>query len=308
MTDLIVVGAGPAGLTAALYAARAGKTVKIIDAEGIGGQIAKSPLVENYPGIAKMSGMSFADNLYEQVSSLGVEFELSAVLRIEKGENGTHIVVTEDGDFESRAVILATGAKHRLLNVPGEDEFQGHGISYCALCDGAFFKGRPVAVIGGGNTALTDAIYLSAIASEVTILHRRDEFRADESLMDRARSIPNILWLPNVNIEEFQGSGNLTAIRYTDKLNGSEKLLKTDAAFIAIGQVPNNGIFNQITDLDENGYFISNESGATKFPGIFVAGDCRKKDVRQLTTAIADGANAAVAAWKYINAAVSSNS
>ena len=306
MTDLIVVGAGPAGLTAALYAARAGKTVKIIDAEGIGGQIAKSPLVENYPGIAKMSGMSFADNLYEQVSSLGVEFELSAVLRIEKGENGTHIVVTEDGNFETRAVILATGAKHRLLNVPGEEEFQGRGISYCALCDGAFFKGRPVAVIGGGNTALTDAIYLSAIASEVTILHRRDEFRADESLMDRARSIPNILWLPNVNIEEFQGSGNLTAIRYTDKLNG--KLLKTDAAFIAIGQVPNNGIFNQITDLDENGYFISNESGATKSPGIFVAGDCRKKDVRQLTTAIADGANAAVAAWKYINAAVSSNS
>lgn len=308
MTDLIVVGAGPAGLTAALYAARAGKTVKIIDAEGIGGQIAKSPLVENYPGIAKMSGMSFADNLYEQVSSLGVEFELSAVLRIEMGENGTHIVVTEDGDFETRAVILATGAKHRLLNVPGEEEFQGRGISYCALCDGAFFKGRPVAVIGGGNTALTDAIYLSAIASEVTILHRRDEFRADESLMDRARSIPNILWLPNVNIEEFQGSGNLTAIRYTDKLNGSEKLLKTDAAFIAIGQVPNNSIFNQITDLDENGYFISNESGATKSPGIFVAGDCRKKDVRQLTTAIADGANAAVAAWKYINAAVSSNS
>lgn len=301
MTDLIVVGAGPAGLTAALYAARAGKTVKIIDAEGIGGQIAKSPLVENYPGIAKMSGMSFADNLYEQVSSLGVEFELSAVLRIEKGENGTHIVVTEDGNFETRAVILATGAKHRLLNVPGEDEFQGRGISYCALCDGSFFKGRPVAVIGGGNTALTDAIYLSAIASEVTILHRRDEFRADESLMDRARSIPNILWLPNVNIEEFQGSGNLTAIRYTDKLDGSEKLLKTDAAFIAIGQVPNNDIFNKITDLDENGYFISNESGATKSPGIFVAGDCRKKDVRQLTTAIADGANAAVAAWKYIN-------
>ena len=308
MTDLIVVGAGPAGLTAALYAARAGKTVKIIDAEGIGGQIAKSPLVENYPGIAKMSGMSFADNLYEQVSSLGVEFELSAVLRIEKGENGTHIVVTEDGNFNARAVILATGAKHRLLNVPGEDKFQGRGISYCALCDGAFFKGRPVAVIGGGNTALTDAIYLSAIASEVTILHRRDEFRADESLMDRARSIPNILWLPNVNIEEFQGSGNLTAIRYTDKLDGSEKLLKTDAAFIAIGQVPNNDIFNKITDLDENGYFISNESGATKSPGIFVAGDCRKKDVRQLTTAIADGANAAVAAWKYINAAVSSNS
>ena len=307
MTDLIVVGAGPAGLTAALYAARAGKTVKIIDAEGIGGQIAKSPLVENYPGIAKMSGMSFADNLYEQVSALGVEFELSAVLRIEKGENGTHIVATEDGNFNARAVILATGAKHRLLNVPGEDEFQGRGISYCALCDGAFFKGRPVAVIGGGNTALTDAIYLSAIASEVTILHRRDEFRADESLMDRARSIPNILWLPNVNIEEFQGSGNLTAIRYTDKLDGSEKLLKTDAAFIAIGQVPNNDIFNKITDLDENGYFISNESGATKSPGIFVAGDCRKKDVRQLTTAIADGANAAVAAWKYINAAVSSN-
>ena len=179
MTDLIVVGAGPAGLTAALYAARAGKTVKIIDAEGIGGQIAKSPLVENYPGIAKMSGMSFADNLYEQVSSLGVEFELSAVLRMEKGENGTHVVVTEDGNCNARAVILATGAKHRLLNVPGEDEFQGRGISYCALCDGAFFKGRPVAVIGGGNTALTDAIYLSAIASEVTILHRRDEFRAE---------------------------------------------------------------------------------------------------------------------------------
>lgn len=308
MTDVLIIGAGPAGLTAALYAARAGKTVKILDAEGIGGQIAKSPLVENYPGIAKMSGMSFADNLYEQVSALGVEFELAAALRIEKGENGTHVVVTDDGNFEARAVILATGAKHRLLNVPGEDEFQGRGISYCALCDGAFFKGRPVAVIGGGNTALTDAIYLSAIASEVTILHRRDEFRADESLMDRARSIPNILWLPNVNIEEFQGSGNLTAIRYTDKLNGSEKLLKTDAAFIAIGQVPNNQAFADLTDLDAEGYFVSNESGATKSPGIFVAGDCRKKDVRQLTTAIADGANAAVAAWKYINAAVSSNS
>ena len=301
MTDVIVVGAGPAGLTAALYAARAGKTVRIIDAEGIGGQIAKSPLVENYPGIAKMSGMSFADNLYEQVSALGVEFELSTVLRIEKGENGAHIIITEDGNFECRAVILATGAKHRLLNVPGEDEFQGHGVSYCALCDGAFFKGHPVAVIGGGNTAITDAIYLSELASEVTILHRRDEFRADENLMERAKSIPNIFWLPNVNIEEFQGSGNLTSIRYTDKIDSSEKVLKVDAAFIAIGQVPNNKAFEEMTDLDENGYFVADESGATKTPGVFVAGDCREKSVRQLTTAIGDGANAAVAAWKFIN-------
>jgi len=302
MTDLIVVGAGPAGLTAALYAARAGKTVKVIDAEGIGGQIAKSPLVENYPGIVKMSGMNFADNLYEQVSALGVEFELSAVLRIENGENGTHVVVTEDGDYDARAVILATGAKHRLLNIPGEEEFQGRGVSYCALCDGAFFKGRPVAVIGGGNTAITDAIYLSDLASEVAILHRRNEFRADENLMERAQSIPNIFWLPNVNVEEFQGSGNLTAIRYTDKFNGSEKILKTDAAFIAIGQVPSNQAFNDLADLDSEGYFVANESGATKSHGIFVAGDCRKKSVRQLTTAIADGANAAVAAWEYINA------
>ena len=301
MTDVLIVGAGPAGLTAALYAARAGKTVKILDAEGIGGQIAKSPLVENYPGIAKMSGMSFADNLYEQVSALGVEFELATALRIEKGENGSHVVVTDDGNFEARAVILATGVKHRLLNIPGEEEFQGHGISFCALCDGAFFKGRPVAVIGGGNTAITDALYLSALASEATILHRRDEFRADENLMERAKSIPNIFWLPNVNIEEFQGSGNLTQIRYTDKLDGSEKILKTDAAFIAIGQVPNNLAFADLTDLDAEGYFASDEGGATKSEGIFVAGDCRKKNVRQLTTAIADGSNAAVAAWKYID-------
>lgn len=297
MKDLIVIGAGCAGLTAALYAARAGKSVLILEAEGIGGQITAAPAVENYPGVPVMSGMEFADRLYEQVTKLGVETELTTVQRIEDGKDHK-TAITEDGNFEAKAIILATGAKHRHLDVPGEEKFSGHGVSYCAMCDGAFFKGRPVAVIGGGNTALTDALYLAATCSSVVIIHRREEFRADADLVARAKKLPNIQWVLNSVVEEFLGTANLSSIRVYNKVTEKRDEIPADAAFIAIGQEPSNAAFASLAVTDAEGYFVAGEDGTTKTSGIYVAGDCRAKALHQLTTAAADGANAAMSAWK----------
>jgi len=300
MTDIIVVGGGCAGLTAALYAARAGKSVLVFEAENIGGQITAAPQVDNYPGVPHVSGMQFADSLFEQVTEMGVEIELDLVIRIEDSSE-YKTVITENGRFECKAVILATGAKHRTLGLPREEELTGHGVSYCAVCDGAFYKGSHVAVVGGGNTALGDALFLSGCCESVVIIHRREEFRADASLLFRAQKKSNIHWMTGVVPDEFLGEGNLTGLRVRHVNDGSRTEIKIDALFIAVGQVPENAAFTDLVFTDTSGYLLAGEDCTTNVAGIYAAGDCRTKAVRQLTTAVADGANAAMAAWECVS-------
>jgi len=297
MTDIIVVGGGCAGLTAALYAARAGKSVLVFEAENIGGQITAAPLIDNYPGMPHVSGMQFADSLYEQVTELGVVIELESVLRIESSPD-CKTVITENSRYECRAVILATGSRHRVMGIPREEELTGHGISYCAVCDGAFYKDRPVAVVGGGNTAVGDALFLSSCCKSVTVIHRRGEFRADASLLLRAKEKSNIYWMTGTIPEELLGSSNLTGVRVCSPLTGERSVVEVDALFIAIGQIPENTASAGLIATDDAGYLLAGEDCTTNVSGIYAAGDCRTKAVRQLTTAVADGANAAKAAWE----------
>ena len=297
MTDIIVVGGGCAGLTAALYAARAGKSVLVFEAENIGGQITAAPQIDNYPGMPHVSGMQFADSLYEQITELGVEIELEPVLQVESSP-ACKTVITENSRYECRAVILATGSKHRMMGLPREEELTGHGISYCAVCDGAFYKDRPVAVVGGGNTAIGDALFLSSCCKSVTIIHRRGEFRADASLLARAKAKSNIYWMIGTVPEELIGGNNLTGIRLRSQTTGEGSILAVDALFVAIGQIPENSAFAGLLAMDDAGYLLAGEDCTTNVSGIYAAGDCRTKAVRQLTTAVADGANAAKAAWE----------
>jgi thioredoxin reductase (NADPH) len=300
MIDIIVVGGGCAGLTAALYASRAGKSVLLFESENIGGQITAAPRVDNYPGIPHISGMQFADSLYEQVTESGVTIELDSVQSIqETGSSKT--VITENGSYKCRAIILATGSRHRKLGLPREAELTGHGVSYCAVCDGAFYKECPVAVVGGGNTAIGDAVFLSFCCESVTVIHRRSEFRADASLMIKAQARKNIRWVTEVVPQELLGDKNLTGIRVLNPGTGEIREILIDAVFVAIGQIPENDAFAEIVDTDSSGYLIAGEDCATNVPGIYAAGDCRTKSVRQLTTAAADGAIAAIAAWEYIS-------
>ncbi len=300
MYDIIIIGAGPAGLTAALYALRSGKSVLVIEAETFGGQITMSPLVENYPGKAAMSGMEFSDSLMDQVSELGGEFELSRVIEIKTGDTKT--VITEDGEFSAKSVIIATGAKHRELGLEREAELVGHGVSYCAVCDGAFFAEKEVAVCGGGSSALVDALYLAGICSKVYLIHRRDTFRAEESLVKRVKEKENIILVLDAVPTKLVGKDKLEGVEVTKK-NGEILNLSVSGLFVMIGMQPQNDAFTNVADLEEMGYFNSGEDCRTKTDGIFVAGDCRKKAVRQLTTAVADGTNAAVEACEYIDKA-----
>ncbi|MBN1891814.1 MAG: FAD-dependent oxidoreductase [Clostridiales bacterium] len=296
MKDLIVIGGGCAGLTAALYAARAGKSVLLFEAENIGGQITAAPFVDNYPGAPHISGMQFADNLFEQVTELGVEVELEQVTGIE--ENGTYkTVITEDGRYDSRSVIIATGARHRKLGLENEDRLTGHGVSYCAVCDGAFYKGRTAAVVGGGNTALCDALFLSNLCGKVYIIHRRDAFRADATMTRRLREVPNIEFITEKVVDALIGEDKLTGLRLKSVKDGVISEMSADVLFVAIGHVPDSKPFAGVIETDEQGYILAGEDCQTGIPGIFAAGDCRRKVVRQLTTAVADGANAAVGAW-----------
>lgn len=293
MHDIIIIGGGCAGLTAALYAARAGKRVLVIESETVGGQITAAPKIENYPAADGISGMEFADRLFEQAANAGIEFELDTVTGIH--DNGSvKTVVTEDSSFDTGAVIIAVGSKHRKLGVPGEERLAGHGVSYCAVCDGAFFKGKIAVVAGGGNTAFSDALYLSAICSKVYIVHRRDAFKADNALISRAKRTDNIKIITNAVISELQGDTTLSGV-ILQTPDGSVRL-EAQALFVAIGRIPENGIFKNLIELDENGYITAGEDCRTSVSGIFAAGDCRTKTVRQLTTAAADGTCAAIAA------------
>ncbi len=295
--DIIIVGAGPAGLTAAVYARRAGKSVLVLEKESIGGQIASSPKIDNFPGMPGVSGMELSEKLYTQAENLGVVIELDEVLEIKDGAVKT--VITEYDAYDCTALILATGMTLCTLGLPGEDSLSG--ISYCAVCDGAFYAGRDAAVCGGGNTALQEAIYLSDICRHVTLIHRRQEFRADSVLADAVRKISNISLLMNtvINSLEDDGNGTLTGIGIQNSLTGETSRLDVSGLFPAVGQKPEGKLARMLGISDADGFISAGEDGITSVPGIFVAGDCRTKEVRQLVTACSDGAVAALAACKY---------
>ncbi len=293
MYDIIIIGAGPAGLTSALYALRANKKVLILEARTYGGQIINASKIENYPGIPDISGFDFATNLYDQVKNNGGEINFETVLRV--GENKE--VITNKNKYQAKAVILATGAEKRKLNLPNEEKFVGRGISYCATCDGNFFKNKIVAVNGGGNTALEDAIYLSNLASKVYIIHRRQEFRGEDRYVDELNKKENIKFILDSNIVNLNGNDKLESIDIKDN-NGKVTSLNIDGLFIAIGQSPRNEIFSNVVDLNKYGYIESTDGVHTKTPGIYVAGDTRVKELRQLATAVGDGALAATTAIK----------
>ena len=293
MYDIIIVGAGPAGMTAALYALRANKKVLVLEAKTYGGQIIKANKVENYPGIESISGVDFATNLYNQVKNLGGEVKFETVIRITDKKE----VITSKNTYQAKAVILATGADNRKLNIEHEQEFVGKGISYCATCDGNFFKDKVVAVIGGGNTALEDAIYLADIASKVYLIHRRDSFKAEYRYVSEAREKDNIEFIFNSNVSKLIGSDQLEEIEIKSNM-GDVKTIAIAGLFIAVGQEPKNEIFADIIELNQYGYIVSSDGVHTNKEGIYVAGDCRVKTLRQLTTAVSDGSIAATIAMR----------
>ena len=300
MFDLIIVGAGTAGLSAAIYGVRAGKSVLVLEGAAYGGQIINTPEIENYPGIKKISGFEFATNLYNQAKELGAEIRFEKVLSVQE-KNGHKIVVTKDKEYEAKAVILATGAKNRNLGIEKEQELVGKGVSYCATCDGMFYRGKVVAVNGGGNTAVEDATFLSEYVEKVYVIHRRDSFRADKAEVDRLVAKKNVELVLNSTIKALESDASgLTGILVVDK-DGKERRIQVDGLFVAIGQAPDNEAFRNEVDLDSKGYISAGEDCGTKTAGIFTAGDCRTKAVRQLATAASDGAVAALAAVNYIN-------
>ena len=296
MYDTIIIGAGPSGLTAAIYLLRSNKKVLIFESESIGGQIASSPLVENYPGFIKISGSEFANNLYEQVINLDGEIELEKVVEIKPN---TKEVVTEDNTYKAKTIIVATGAKYRLLGISKEEEFIGNGISFCTTCDGAFYKNKDVAVIGGGSSAVTNALYLSTLCNKVYLIHRNENFRCEKTLLDKAKSTKNIEILMNYNIEKYLGEECLTGIII--KNITEEKEIKLDGLFLSVGHVPQNELANNLLNLSDNKYILSNENCETNIEGIYVIGDVRDKKVRQLTTAVSDGTIAAINIIKYLD-------
>ena len=293
--DIIIVGGGPAGLTAAIYARRAGKSVLLLEKESFGGQIASSPCVENFPGHMAISGTELADLLYSQAENLGARIELEEVVSIEDGENKT--VVTDYGSYTCKALVLATGMKHRTLGLPGEDVLGG--ISFCAVCDGAFHEGRDVAVVGGGNTALQDALFLADICKNVTVIHRRDTFRGDPILVEKLKAKNNVTFLMECEISALHGEGSLAGMSVRNVKTGETKEIAVTGLFEAVGQLPEKELTAPIVKLDESGFIAAGESCLTNVSGVFAAGDCRAKEVRQLTTACADGAVAALAAVQY---------
>ena len=299
MYDIIIVGAGTAGLSAAIYGVRAGKRVLVLEANVYGGQIINPPEIENYPGIKHISGFEFATNLYEQAKDLGAEIKLEKVVEIKSEQEATS-VMTEQEVYTAKSIILATGAKNRPLGLAKEQEWIGRGISYCATCDGAFFKGKEVAVNGGGNTALEDALFLSNYCSNVSIIHRRDTFRGEEKLLQSLKEKANVSFILNATIDELLGEDKLEGLKIKNNITKEEQHLSISGLFIAIGQMPENLVFSNIIELDDSGYIKGAENCKTNIEGIFVAGDTRTKQVRQLATAASDGAIAGLAACEYI--------
>lgn len=301
MTDIAVIGGGPAGLTAALYAARAGKNVTVYERECIGGQITRAPQVENYPGSGRVSGLQLGDRMAAQAEAAGAVISLTDVQKIVKETSGIFRLDTDDGECYAKAVIYACGARPRTLGLPGEAELVGHGISYCALCDGSFFKDQDVTVVGGGNSAFDDALLLSERCHHVTLIHRRSSFRAEQILVDRVKQRKNISLLTDTTVSELiQKNGQLTGLKLKSE-SGKDETLPVSGLFAALGRLPDTQVLIGLAALDENGYVISDEKMAvSETPGLFIAGDCRIKSVRQLTTAVSDGTIAAISACEYL--------
>lgn len=298
MYDIIIIGAGPAGLTAGIYACRASKKVLILEALTYGGQIINTLDIENYPAAPHIDGYDFATKLYEQTKEMGAEIVFEKAIDIKNNDDYKE-VITKNNNYKGKTIIIATGAENRKLKLDREDELVGKGVSYCATCDGGFYKNKVVAVVGGGNTALEDAIYLSDIAKTVYIIHRRDEFRADDILINKLKSKHNVEFILNANVTKLIGDEKLESIELNTK--DRIKTIDVSAIFIAVGRVPENQNFAKIINLDKNGYVIAGEDCHTNVDGIFVAGDNRIKSLRQLVTATSDGAIAATEAIKYIN-------
>ena len=297
--DIAIVGGGPAGMTAALYAARAGKSVVLFEGEALGGQILPTRKIENYPALTDADGYTFADGLTKQITALGVTVVYASVTKIDKTENEFSLVAGSE-TYTALSVILATGLKHRKLGLEGEEDLIGRGISFCATCDGMFFRKKEVAVVGGGNTAVQDALVLSEYCSRVYLIHRRAELRAEKNLAEQMMARENIEFIPETVIEEFEGDENLQSLTLRNVTTGAVQYLPVAALFEAIGQSPQNAAFADLVDLDGDGYFITDNECRTSCPGIFAAGDACRKSVRQLTTAVADGTIAALSAVEYL--------
>ncbi len=299
MIDIAIIGGGTAGLTAAIYGARAGKSVTVLEGNIYGGQIVSSPHVENYPGIKRISGADFAFALYEQAAELGVTFVNKKVTGIEE-KGKSKVVVTDGKSYECKTVIIASGAKNRALGLDREEALIGMGVSYCATCDGAFFKNKNVAVVGGGNTALEDASFLAEYCEKVYLIHRRDKFRGEQKTVDILRSRENVSIITDAVVTKLLGEKMLEAIEVSDLKTDQAKTIDISGLFVAIGQTPQNEPFSQLITLDSAGYVVADENCKTNIEGIFVAGDCRTKNIRQLSTAASDGTVAALAACDYI--------
>lgn len=296
--QIVIIGAGIAGLTAAIYAARAGKSVIVLDGKGYGGQIGAADRVENYPGFKSISGFDLSTAVYEQAKVLGAKIKFSAVKATAKAENG-FAVTTEKITYNAKSVVIATGLEKRRLGLDKEELLTGKGVSYCAACDGAFFRGKSVAVVGGGNTALYDAIYLSTCCDKVYLVHRRSRYRAESVAVDRINGIENIIQLKGYVPVEIIGNSSVEGLKIKNKADGNENVLDVSGVFAAVGQIPSNEPFRDIVSLDADGYIIAGEDCKTSCEGIFAAGDCRTKNVRQLVTAAADGAAAGIAAAEF---------
>ena len=302
MFDIVIVGGGPAGLTAAVYGLRAGKSVLVIEKSAFGGQIAFSPKVENIPGTQVISGAAFAEQLTEQALALGAEVELEKVIRVEKTADGFAVTTEEGNTFEGKTVILAVGVKHRTLGLDNENDLIGKGISFCAVCDGAFYAGQDVAMVGGGNSALQEALLLSEVCRHVTVVQNLADFTGERTLADALLAKDNVTVLFNTVVTAYDSdNGSLCGLQLHNTQSGEDSTIRVDGAFLAVGLIPENEPFAPLTDLNAWGYFDAGEACTTKTDGLFVAGDCRSKTIRQVVTASADGAVAAMAACRYLD-------
>ncbi len=301
MTDIVIIGGGPAGLTAAVYACRAGKSALVLEKAGFGGQITYSHKIENFPSALSISGTELADKMVDQAISQGAQVELEEAQKIEKNSDGTFTVVTDFGKYDCKAVIIATGAKHRTLGVEGETNFIGAGISFCAVCDGAFYAGQEVAVIGGGNSALVEATLLAETCKKVTVVQNLPYLTGEKKVADALTSRDNVEVIYSTVVEKFTGDGELETVVLRNTETNEVTEIKPQGVFVAIGLAPDNKAFEDMTSLDKTGYVIATETCTTDTEGVFVAGDCRTKQIRQITTATADGAVAALAACNFID-------
>jgi thioredoxin reductase (NADPH) len=296
MYDIIVVGGGPAGMTSAIYARRANKKVLVFEGKACGGQILNATDVDNYPGFESISGYDLAQNMYNQAVKLGAEFKFEMVKKITADKK----VITDNGEYQAKAIILATGAENRRLNIVEEADYIGRGISYCATCDGNFYKGKDVAVVGGGNTALEDALYLANLCNKVYLIHRRDQFRGEDKYVEQIKLNDNIELILNSQVVDLIGEEHLTQVTVKNN-DESTRTLDVSGLFIAVGQQPRNEMFADVVEIDEKGYIKAHDEVYTNVEGIYVAGDTRAKVLKQLTTAVSDGSLAATIAIKEMN-------